>query len=222
MAGGKYSNPKKKLQKVVLVKHTPFRKQGKLSIPRGIMKKSMKGTLKYSQAFTSTAFPVVDQVFRLNSIFDPDLTNVGHQPYGRDQYATLYNRYRVDRVSWNVQMCTTSATGQMIVVPNNASASFTSPGLARETPRAQWKGCAQYQDKVISGGITLYKLNGVTKKSYEADDRFQSVMGTSPSEIMDLHVLACTNADTSSVDIYYTVTLTYSVTFYDPIPFSQS
>lgn len=34
-------------------------------------------------------------VLRLNSIFDPDLSGVGHQPYGRDHFAGIYKYYRV-------------------------------------------------------------------------------------------------------------------------------
>lgn len=30
-----------------------------------------------------------------NNIFDPNLSGVGHQPYGHDQYATYYNQYQV-------------------------------------------------------------------------------------------------------------------------------
>lgn len=34
-------------------------------------------------------------VFRLNSLYDPDLTNVGHQPQWFDQLANVYQKYRV-------------------------------------------------------------------------------------------------------------------------------
>lgn len=35
------------------------------------------------------------QIFRLNSIFDPDYTSTGHQPRGHDQWATIYDKYCV-------------------------------------------------------------------------------------------------------------------------------
>lgn len=36
-------------------------------------------------------------VFRTNSLFDPDYTGVGSQPYGFDQYANIYKYYRVNK-----------------------------------------------------------------------------------------------------------------------------
>ncbi len=33
--------------------------------------------------------------FRLNSIFDPDVTSTGHQPRGHDQWNAIYNKYCV-------------------------------------------------------------------------------------------------------------------------------
>jgi hypothetical protein len=35
--------------------------------------------------------------FRANSIFDPDLTSAGHQPYGHDTLQNIYKSYVVDK-----------------------------------------------------------------------------------------------------------------------------
>ena len=38
---------------------------------------------------------IAKQYMRMNSLFDPDQTGTGHQPYYFDQFAALYNRYTV-------------------------------------------------------------------------------------------------------------------------------
>lgn len=43
------------------------------------------------------------QVFRGNSLYDPDFTNVGHQPNLFDQMAALYNHYFVEASSITVR-----------------------------------------------------------------------------------------------------------------------
>ncbi len=44
--------------------------------------------MKYSDTFDTslTTGAILDQVFRANSIFDPDRTNAGHKPLEIDQY----------------------------------------------------------------------------------------------------------------------------------------
>ncbi len=58
---------------------------------------SMTVNLKYCQQvnFSLSGGTPALQVFRANSIFDPDYTGVGHQPLGADQLAGLYGRYEV-------------------------------------------------------------------------------------------------------------------------------
>lgn len=53
--------------------------------------------LKYVQAFTLTpdSSSVQYKEFRANSLFDPDYSVGGHQPYGFDQLATFYQHYVV-------------------------------------------------------------------------------------------------------------------------------
>ncbi len=40
--------------------------------------------------------------FRLNSLFDPDYTGLGHQPAFRDQWNALYTKYRVVKTTWHI------------------------------------------------------------------------------------------------------------------------
>lgn len=58
---------------------------------------------KYRLRYSATPVVTFDapvgyglQTYRANSIYDPDYTGVGHQPYGHDTLQSLYNHYVVD------------------------------------------------------------------------------------------------------------------------------
>lgn len=53
--------------------------------------------MRYVQSYTLDPGigTVAHQIFRANSIYDPDGTGSGHQPLGADQWATLYGKYQV-------------------------------------------------------------------------------------------------------------------------------
>ncbi len=53
--------------------------------------------MKYATylAQTCTTGVMNSYVFSANSIFDPDVTSIGHQPLGHDQWAVFYNNYCV-------------------------------------------------------------------------------------------------------------------------------
>lgn len=81
---------------------TPDRAAGSmpaLSVSRGVrgFPTEIRTSLRYSDVITltSTANAVANHVFRMNSLFDPDFTGTGHQPYYFDQLATIYQRYTV-------------------------------------------------------------------------------------------------------------------------------
>lgn len=46
----------------------------------------------------------VGHVFRLNDLYDPDLTGIGHQPAFHDEWAQIYQKYRVLACKWQVVM----------------------------------------------------------------------------------------------------------------------
>lgn len=53
--------------------------------------------LRYCQqiSVTPTSATAVGNIFRANSIYDPDYTGTGHQPLFFDQWASVYNHYTV-------------------------------------------------------------------------------------------------------------------------------
>jgi hypothetical protein len=53
-----------------------------------------------------------EALFRPNSLYDPDLGSTGHQPYGFDQMAAFYNRYRV--TSFDIELIFTDPSADGI------------------------------------------------------------------------------------------------------------
>lgn len=43
-------------------------------------------------------------IWRMNSIFDPDYTTTGHQPLGRDLWASMYDYYTVLRCDYKIRL----------------------------------------------------------------------------------------------------------------------
>ena len=68
----------------------------------------MRCRLRYSTnlSLNATSGVIAYNLFRCNSIFDPDYTGVGHQPYGHDTYQQIYNHYRVESAVISVSHCT--------------------------------------------------------------------------------------------------------------------
>ncbi len=144
-----------------------------------------------------TSGGLVQYNFRLNSIFDPNLTGVGHQPYGHDQLADIYNRYRVYRVDYAISALNTDgATNYSVigVVPANEQIStFIGVSDIMESPRAKYITQAPNAAlKVLKGTVNLASLSGRTKSQYMSDDRYQAEFLANPAESLILNILAGT------------------------------
>lgn len=77
--------------------------------------------LPYADLFTlssktlSSAFGT-EQAFRLASLYDPDFTNAGHQPYSFDQIISWYNQYQVKRAKIKLTFSDPSSDGMFVGV----------------------------------------------------------------------------------------------------------
>lgn len=187
-------------------------------------------TLRYTETFNFTLATATgtQSLFRLNSIFDPNSAVGGHQPYGYDQLAALYNRYRVLSCHWKVVFGTQTSTYRIVILPiNGALASAITTSLTFETacemPRAKLyvQGGGGSPTVTARGGIKLNDLNGVTIPEYLADDRFEAQIGANPAEVMNL-VIGNYNATAGTITIDYTVEISYCVDLHDPIALAGS
>lgn len=164
-----------------------------------------------------------DQVFNLNSLFDPDRTGVGAQPNGFDQWAALYNRYVVykAKVEAIFNCNTANVTLACMIKPANSDAAQTVPvGIGTQMSHfgtahsggMPWRAVKTFQ---------LWKINGRTFKEYMADDLNQATIGASPASII---VLRCRAEDMAGAAVTGALLcrITYFAEFFDTIQLGQS
>lgn len=181
-------------------------------------------TLKYCQTNIRADLTTIasNQIFNCNSAFDPDRTGTGHQPYGFDSLAALYNRYRVLKFKYKITFGASSMTYHCGVIPsngllNNTVIAQTSFEDACELPFSN-SGivCVNGIPKTFRGTVNLNEIGGVTKTEFLADDRFESSVGSSPTEIVVLNCVSY-NPNGATNTFQQMSVLEYEVDFHDPI-----
>jgi len=179
--------------------------------------------LKYADTVTTDAAGIFR--FNLNSLFDPNRSGVGHQPYGYDTLATLYNRYRVISCGWRAQIPITASSGLSAglgAMPANEDLSFANFSELRENPRAKYIVQNPGADAVVLRGKTyIPSLVGRNKSQYMADDRYQAPVNASPPELAVLNFYGAAGNDAPAA-ITFQVVLEYTVEFFDIKHLSQS
>lgn len=179
--------------------------------------------MKYSDTVAVTTLANTF-AFNLNSVFDPNRTGIGHQPYGHDTLSTLYNRYRVISCGWRVNLAlgTSGTPIQLACIPANEVLAITSINELRENPRAKYilqnPGAGSVY---LTGKSYIPSLVGRTKFQYMADDRYQAQVGSSPSELAILNLVA-TDAFDAPIAVTMQVMLEYTVEWFDIKHLSQS
>lgn len=181
--------------------------------------------MKYSESYLLSSSNNYTQIMNLNSIFDPNRTGIGHQPYGRDQLDQIYNRYRVIKCSFVINgYSTTGDPIRLVALPTNdvLGPTYGASELV-ENPRARWivqmpGGSTQY----LKNSVYIPALMGRSKAQYMADDRFQATQDTSPAEAALLYIVTGAMNGDIAVNTHITVTLKYTVEFFDPKPIDQS
>lgn len=187
--------------------------------------------LKYAESFTLTGTGMRTQQMNLNSLFDPNRSGIGHQPYGFDQLcgapgSALYNRYRVFKVDYVLTVANDNYNIHYAVLnTNDASPPIGNVSEARENPRCQY-ACQNPGGtlKKITGSISLPSLLGRTKAQYMSNPDYQAMYSATPNELAVMNIFVQGLNDDISVSMSHTINLlmVYHVEFFDPHVLDQS
>lgn len=200
------------------------RKPRRVVVNRALQPIAQRYICKMKYAETTSTSALGEYRFNLNSIFDPNRSGVGHQPYGHDTLQTLYNRYRVISCGYRIQAVQT-ATGvpiQLACQPANEQLTYTTISEMKENPRAKYVTVSPGAPAVyLTGKVYLPSLVGRTKAQYMADDRYQAEYGASPAENAILNIKAQTIADVDTI-FTFNILLEYTVESFDIKNLGQS
>lgn len=171
------------------------------------------------------------EVFRANSMFDPDLTIVGHQPMYFDQFALIYAKYRVrgakitatfSYLSGPSTIVTNFAPALCYVIPQNSSTLLAnSLSYLLEDNNAV---TGLLQDK--SGGNNVVKLSGTYSPSRDLgldpqDDTLAASTGSNPTQTYNFHV-GKFDASGNAATVQAFVEIEYLVEFFQRNEATQS
>lgn len=170
---------------------------------------------------TPAAAATDSYVFSGNSIFDPDFTGGGAQPLGYDQWATLYNKYRVHGSKIKGTFVATSGSHfpcKIVICPQDDSTTVT--GVDNAAPRP---GAKTVITNGYGGPVSRLKLYASTKKqlgmqSISQETGFAAAIGGNPSLRWYWAVSVGTIDSTTLIaGLYAEIQIEYYVEFYDVV-----
>lgn len=154
-----------------------------------------------------------------SSIYDPDLTGVGHQPLWRDQLALLYNRYRVIGVKYEV-IFRNSNVNQLTwayIKYSDSATLETNPNtlIERKEGRFVMLDSLNGRSNRVKGYMPVNRSFGLSKKEFYDDDGFIANILANPTKMAYLHIYAMTL--NSSALVHAQVNLTFYTEFLDRV-----
>jgi len=180
-----------------------------------------KTLVKLPYAFSSqitSALSSNDVVWNANSLFDPEQTFTGHQPRGFDQWAIIYNRYRVYAISGTIVIRQRAAHGIAAnLIFNNSDTALTSATLPQELVRSGYPMVTSSNQPPIriSFKKSLPAIAGVTSTVYRSDDRYQALTSANPAEVICMHQFVRSLDGSTALDYEYDIKLIYHCEFFD-------
>lgn len=174
---------------------------------------------------TSVTTEVLIQ-YRGASIQDPYFTGIGHQPLGRDQWAGLYQRYRVISCSIEVELCNSANAADLDPVLMVLAGTETSVALSAneyaEQPysRVAMIGPQGNSPKKLKLEIKTADLEGDFGAKYDKD--YSAAMANNPVRDFYWNIIGRNVAGNNNLQVFGYVKLIYKTLLYDRVDLNLS
>jgi len=183
---------------------------------------NFKTRLRYCEtgSFAAASGANNSNTFRFNSIYDPNLSGIGHQPMYHDTLALVYGKYRVTKAVFTVKFAMSSPpslTGAVNYAPTTVgvicsnSSSFVSTSadqrMEQNDNSTKILGAKGSGSDIVTCRQTYYPGrdlgNGTT------DDSGAGSFGNNPAQVYHAHIFKIDQNATT--DIQWYVTIEYEV-----------
>lgn len=210
------------------MRRRPYGVSTRLNLPS----KRATTILSYVSPFSGSSSGVTpySQVFSANSLYDPDITGVGHQPYMFDQISALYTKNQVNACNITIEGFSNTAgtSGAMVMIYATVYSALPSndPYVLQETNNTKrfmrYKLVSDAQNRFkLSLYVRIYEVLGISKAEYN-DELYKGTNTASPTKMAFLHVIAYPPDKTSVVTMDYTCKIRYYCEFSNQAIVSQS
>lgn len=179
--------------------------------------------LKYSEAVSLTlaAASTLGYYMYRTSLYDPDVTGLGHQPLWRDQLDYMYTKYRVHGIKYKFTIINTNVqqltAGAVVMQPD--STAETNLNTIRERNNSRpfiLPGYTGGNGRVVKGFMHTGYPHGLSKSDFLADEDFEAAMNANPVKTSILAIYCYTLNNGATINIQ--VDLTYYVELLGRIP----
>jgi hypothetical protein len=167
---------------------------------------------------TNTSGVYAKYQFRLNSAFDPNYTEAGHQPLGFDQWSAFYNHYVVESCQYDCQIQAYSGASETnmayaVYVSDDATVPSTVPDLTENGAQvALWN--VNTPPHTFKGRVDVSKF--FNRKSIGTDSELRALVTANPTEVVFITIYSVPSDGASTISNAVLCNLKLRVRFMEP------
>jgi len=201
-----------------------------------VFPRTLRRSLRYAESFGLTTGASggcgAEQAFILNSLFDPNYTGTGHQPYGFDQISPLYASYLVHAVKVTLLVSTIGGTAEIALVykyePNLGGVALLNQTIDRVT-EAPMIGTAMLgpsgvdRARAVQLNLKMHQVFGVTAAQYKDEMTTYGALTTAtPTANALLRVSVASYSGSAGISATVQFICDFDCEFFNPVQAAQS
>ncbi len=162
----------------------------------------------------STVGSLASNVFRWNSTFDPDVTNVGHQPLFRDTYAGVYDQYAVVSATFKATAINVSTGVSVlcgVITDDDNTLSTTFQTLMEQSNGESRLITPLAGDNSSTTFVRTWDCREVLNIDPYSSQTYKTAVGSNPTESSTISVWSIPQDGTSTLTVQWKIELVQDV-----------